>query len=62
MDTGISTIITDGLSSIKDGVVNVFTSATPIIVGIFLVLLGVGIVFGVSYLAMRLVKRGAGGK
>jgi ABC-type transport system involved in Fe-S cluster assembly fused permease/ATPase subunit len=58
----MDTVITDGLTAIKTGVENLFASATPIIVGIFLVLAGVAIVFGVSYLAMRLVKRGAGGK
>jgi threonine/homoserine/homoserine lactone efflux protein len=58
----MDTVIADGLTALKDGVVSVFSSATPIIVGIFIVIIGVAAVFGVSQLAMKLVKRGAGGK
>jgi threonine/homoserine/homoserine lactone efflux protein len=60
--TDLTSVISSGLTSLKDGIVNVFSTALPIIVGIFLVILGVAAVFGVSQLAMKLVKRGAGGK
>jgi threonine/homoserine/homoserine lactone efflux protein len=60
--TDLTSVVSAGLSSLKDGIVSVFSAAVPIIVGIFIVILGVAAVFGVSQLAMKLVKRGAGGK